>query len=105
MPQVIDFLFGLPAAEWSPQQLHSISGDWRLPDGGIVHMAYEGGLLFATGLPFLSNTDSSKEQLITPLGARSFQLRATLDIDLEFDTGGRAQLTTYKIAIRREDCG
>jgi hypothetical protein len=105
MPQVIDFLFGLPAVELSPQQLHSISGDWRLPDGGIVHMAYEGGLLFATGLPFLSNTDPSKEQLITPLGARSFQLRATLDIDLEFDTGGRAQLTTYKIAIRREDCG
>ena len=97
MPQVIDFLFGPPAVELPAHERESILGDWRLPGGGIVHMAYEGDLLFATGLPFLSNTDPRKEQLITTLGARTFQLRTMLDIDLGADVGGRAQLTIHRM--------
>jgi len=97
MPQVIDFLFGHPAVELSPKQREAISGDWRLADGGNVHMAYEGDLLFATGLPFLSNTDPRKEQLITPLGDKTFQLRTMLDIDLGVDASGRAQITIHKM--------
>ena len=97
MPQVIDFLFGPPTVELAPQERAAIVGDWRLPGGGIVHMAYEEGLLFATGLPFLSNTDPRKEQLITPLGGGAFLLRTMLDIDLGTDVAGGAQLTIHKM--------
>lgn len=96
MPQVIDFLFGPPYYEPTAQERESIVGDWRLPDGKIVHFAYDGDLLFATGLPFLSNTDPTKEQFITPIGAKMFALRTMLNIDLETNTSG-TQLVIHKM--------
>jgi predicted alpha/beta superfamily hydrolase len=97
MPQVIDFLFGPPAVELTPRERGAIAGDWRLPDGKIVHLGFEGDLLFAIGLPFLSNTDPRKEQFITALGSKSFLLRTMLSIDLGRDAQGRAQLVIHKM--------
>jgi uncharacterized protein len=97
MPQVIDFLFGPSSYEPSPQEQNAISGDWRLPDGKIMHFAYDGDLLFATGLPFLSNTDPTKEQLITPMGTKMFALRTMLDLDLENNASGPDQLVIHKM--------
>ncbi len=97
MPQVIDFLFGPPYYAPGPMERSAIIGNWRLPDGKIVHLAYDGELLFATGLPFLSNTDPAKEQLITPLGAKAFALRTMLNINLEADSSGKPQLVIYKM--------
>lgn len=97
MPQVIDFLFGPPYYELSPQERSAISGDWKLSDGKIMHFAFEGDLLFATGLPFLSNTDPRKEQLISPMRANAFALRTMLNIDLEADASGKPQLVIHKM--------
>jgi predicted alpha/beta superfamily hydrolase len=97
MPQVIDYLFGPPSVELSEKESSEIVGDWRLPDGKIIHMGFDGELLFATGLPFLSNTDPTKEQLITPMGNHSFLLRTMLNIDLGSDKAGHAQLTIRKM--------
>lgn len=97
MPQVIDFLFGPPYYELSPQERSAISGDWKLSDGKIMHFVFEGDLLFATGLPFLSNTDPRKEQLISPMRANAFALRTMLNIDLEADASGKPQLVIHKM--------
>jgi predicted alpha/beta superfamily hydrolase len=97
MPQVLDFLYGPPAAELSAQEKKAIVGDWRLPGDKVSHFAYEGDLLFATGLPFLSNTDPAREQLITPLSGQSFELRTMLDINLGTDSYGKPQLTIHKM--------
>lgn len=97
MPQVIDYLFGPPSVVLSSDEKAAIVGDWRLPQGSIIHFAYEGDLLFATGLPFLSNTAPQREQLITPLASDSFQLRTMLDIHLDRNAAGQQQLTIHKM--------
>jgi uncharacterized protein len=97
MPQVIDFLFGPPYYELTSQERNAVTGDWRLPDGKTMHFGYDGGLLFATGLPFLSNTDPMKEQLITPIGTKAFALRTMLDIELETNAAGQPQLVIHKM--------
>jgi hypothetical protein len=97
MPQVIDFLFGPPYYELSAQEKKEITGDWRRPDGKNMHFAYDGDLLFATGLPFLTNTDPAKEQLITPLRSHGFALRTMLNLDLETNAAGQSTLVISKM--------
>jgi len=97
MPQVIDFLFGPAYYELTPQERKAIAGDWRLQDGKTIHFAFECDLLFATGLPFLSNTDPAKEQLITPTGANAFALRTMLEINLEQSGSSGFRLVIHKM--------
>jgi predicted alpha/beta superfamily hydrolase len=97
MPQVIDFLFGPPYYRLSAQEKKDITGDWRRPDGKIMHFVYDGDLLFATGLPFLTNTDPAKEQLITPLRRHGFALRTMLNLDLETNAAGQSTLVIHKM--------
>ena len=97
MPQVINFLYGPPFVELTPSQRSAIVGDWRLPDGALVHLEFEGNLLFATGLPLLSNTDPRKEQLITPIGDNQFELRTMLNLKLQQGEDGRKQLVIRKM--------
>lgn len=97
MPQVLNFLYGPPSVELTEQQKKAIVGDWRLPDGRVIHFAYEGDLLFATGLPFLRNTNSSREQLITPMSSKLLELRTMLTIDLVTDRSGNPELTIRKM--------
>jgi uncharacterized protein len=97
MPQVMDFLFGPPSIEMSSGEKTAIVGDWRLPHGKIIHFEYEGDLLFATGLPFLSNTDPAREQLITPMAANSFLLRTMLEMNISQSATGQQQLTIHKM--------
>lgn len=97
MPQVIDFLFGPSYYELTAQERSAIAGDWRLQDGKIVHLAFEGDLLFATGLPFLSNTDPTKEQLVTPTGVDAFALRTMLNIHLEHGESGKSRLVIQRM--------
>ena len=102
MPQVMDFLFGPPSVELSSEQRAAITGDWRLPQGNIIHFEYEGDLLFATGLPFLSNTDPRREQFITPLAPNHFLLRTMLDLNLSRNSAGQPQLTIHKMRSNDE---
>lgn len=97
MPQVIDFLFGPAYYEPSLGERKAIAGEWRLEDGKIIRFAFEGNLLFAIGLPFLSNTDPTKEQLITPTGANAFALRTMLDLNVEQDGAGVPRLVIHKM--------
>jgi predicted alpha/beta superfamily hydrolase len=97
MPQVIDYLFGPPSIALTPQQSQTILGDWQLPDGKTIHFAYDGDLLFATGLPFLSNTAPAKEQLITPLTPDTFLLRTMLNLTLKTDAAGHPKLLIHKM--------
>lgn len=97
MPQVINFLYGPPFIELTPSQRSAIAGDWRLPDGRLVHFEFEGNLLFATGLPFLSNTNPKKEQFITPTSDGRFELRTMLNLDLQRGANGKAQLVIGKM--------
>lgn len=97
MPQVIDFLFGPPSVELSDEEKSVILGDWRLPDGKMIRFSYDGDLLIATGLPFLSNTDPAREQLITPVGGHRFLLRTMLEMDLRKEEAGSSQLTIHKM--------
>ncbi len=85
MAQALDFLYGPPYIPPTPASRRAIAGNWRLPDGTNIHLSYEGDLLFATGLPFLSNTDPRKQQLITPLAPNRYSLRTMLYLDLEQD--------------------
>jgi len=97
MPQVINFLYAPRSVELTPRQRGSIAGDWRLPNGKVVHFEFEGKLLFATGLPFLSNTDPKKEQLIRPVGDGCFELRTMLNLDLRQGANGNTQLVIGKM--------
>jgi predicted alpha/beta superfamily hydrolase len=97
MPQVIDFLFGPAYHEPSLEERKAIAGKWRLRNGKIVHFTFEGDLLFATGLPFLGNTDPAKEQLITPIGADAFVLRTMLDLHTERGGAGVSRLLIHKM--------
>lgn len=92
MPQVTEYLFGPPSVELTAEQRAALEGDWKLADGKLIHIASDDGLLFATGLPFLLNTDPRREQLLTPLGNGSFVLRTQLEIDLKTHAAGSAQL-------------
>jgi len=97
MPQVLDFLFGPPQAELSPEEKAAIVGAWRLPQGNMVRFSDEGDLLFATGLPFLSNTDPAREQFITPIAGNRFLLRTMLDMTVGKTATGEPQLTIRKM--------
>ncbi len=97
MPQVINFLYGPASVTLTPSQRSDIAGNWRLPDGKLVHFEFEGDSLFATGLPFLSNTDPTKEQWITPLGNHHFELRTMLNIQEQLGASGKKQLVIGKM--------
>ena len=97
MPQITEFLFGPPAVELTPGERAAIEGNWKLPDGKLVRIFTGGGLLFATGLPFLSNTDPQREQFLTPLGNGRFLLRTLLNLDLKASAAGPPQLVLRKM--------
>ena len=101
MPQILDFFYAPTSIDLAPDQRRAIAGDWKLPDGKIVHFAYDGDLLFATGLPFLSNTDPNKEQLITTLGPNTYLLRTMLEFSREPQSSGPDRLIIHK--MRSED--
>lgn len=94
---MIDFLFGPPSVELTEEEKSAILGDWRLSDGKVIRFKYDGDSLIATGLPFLSNTDPAREQLITPISGSRFFLRTMLEINLSKGAAGSPQLSIHKM--------